>query len=243
LAFTLYVVVVSGIGAGSASGAFAELATHAPAPGARLAQLRVPSVGLDEPVLEGTASKVLSRGLGHLRGSALPGAAGESVVVGHRVAYGARMKPLEHVRVGDEVELSEATGSIRYRVTSVATESRAAVRPAVSGSSRLTLVTGASAVNPARVLVVRTQLVGGDEIARTARSLPASGGARLPGADDGQAVIALACLAFVGFVLRARRSALAHSSARWISIAAVVIVLVVVYAAFVAATRALPPTF
>lgn len=52
--------------------------------GAPVARLLIPSLGLDEVVVEGVNERELRAGPGHLPGSALPGATGNAIVSAHR---------------------------------------------------------------------------------------------------------------------------------------------------------------
>src|SRR5471032_316956 len=52
--------------------------------GPPLAVLRVPALGIEAPVLEGTSDASMNRGVGHIDGSALPGEVGNVGIAGHR---------------------------------------------------------------------------------------------------------------------------------------------------------------
>jgi sortase A len=69
------------------------------------ASLQVPrfGAGYDQPIGEGTDRfTVLNTvGLGHYNGSAMPGAAGNFAVAGHRVTYGKPLNQIADLRVGD----------------------------------------------------------------------------------------------------------------------------------------------
>ena len=56
----------------------------AAAPGAPVARLLIPRLGLDEVVVEGIGDDALRAGPGHMTGSALPGEPGNSVISAHR---------------------------------------------------------------------------------------------------------------------------------------------------------------
>jgi sortase A len=67
-----------------------------------LAVLRVPSVGIEAPVLEGASDATMNRGVGHINGSALPGEVGNIGIAGHRDGF---FRALKDVKVGEVVEL------------------------------------------------------------------------------------------------------------------------------------------
>ena len=68
------------------------------APGAPVARLIIPRLGLDEIVLEGVDGNSLNAGPGHLPGSAYPGERGNAVISAHRDRHFAR---LGAIQVGD----------------------------------------------------------------------------------------------------------------------------------------------
>ncbi len=81
------------------------------------AVLRVPRLGVDVPVLEGTSDLVLNRGVGHVEGTALPGERGNVAIAGHRDGF---FRPLKDIAAGDVVELerpvlSAASGATTHR--------------------------------------------------------------------------------------------------------------------------------
>lgn len=83
------------------------------APGSVLASMDSPRIGLSAMVLEGTDKRTLGRGLGHLSGTGLIGEAGNVVIAGHRDTF---FRPLQNLRVGDDIVLTAPVGSYRYQV-------------------------------------------------------------------------------------------------------------------------------
>jgi sortase A len=90
-----------------------SLRSKAPAP---LAVLRIPKIGLEVPVLEGTDDLTLNRGVGHIRGTAAPGAPGNLGIAGHRDGF---FRGLKDVAPGDAIELQSLTGYETYVVQSL----------------------------------------------------------------------------------------------------------------------------
>lgn len=79
-----------------------------------VARLRIPSREVDLYVLSEASGRALAFGPGHVASTAQPGAAGHTVVAGHRDTHFA---PLESVRVGDVVYLELPSGKeARYLV-------------------------------------------------------------------------------------------------------------------------------
>ena len=106
-----------------------------------VALLTIPQVGLEQVVVEGTASGDLLAGPGHRRDTPLPGQLGTSVVYGRGATYGAPFGRLDEVLPGDEVEVVGAQGSLTFRVISVRTAGDPVPPPAEESHARLTLVT------------------------------------------------------------------------------------------------------
>jgi len=104
-----------------------------------LAVLRIPSLHLEVPVLEGTDAVTLNRGVGRIAGTSLPGEGGNIGIAGHRDGFFRRLKD---IRTGDAIELVTISGTDVFvvdqiRITSPADVS--ALRPRAKHS--LTLVT------------------------------------------------------------------------------------------------------
>jgi sortase A len=86
------------------------LGEPAPAP---LAVLRIPSIRLEVPVLEGTGRVTLDRGVGHIERTARPGEDGNSGIAGHRDGF---FRGLKDIGPGDAIELETLRGREAYRV-------------------------------------------------------------------------------------------------------------------------------
>jgi sortase A len=105
-----------------------------------VARLTVPGRPVELYVLAGTSGRSLAFGPGHVDGTALPGTAGNSVIVGHRDTHFAFLR---HLRENDEIMVEDGRGrTTRYRVREVAVVDRNETRlldPA--DSPQLTLIT------------------------------------------------------------------------------------------------------
>ncbi|MBT2404097.1 MULTISPECIES: class E sortase [unclassified Streptomyces] len=86
--------------------------------GQAFAEMYIPRFGPDwnKPVLEGTGTELLKKGLGHYEGTARLGAAGNFSVAGHRRTYGDPFKDFPELRPGDAVILKDAAGWYTYTV-------------------------------------------------------------------------------------------------------------------------------
>ncbi len=104
-----------------------------------LAVLRIPKVGIEVPVLDGTDDLILNRGVGHIQGTALPGAPGNLGIAGHRDGF---FRGLKDVVAGDkiEVELPDRTDIYEVRDIKIVLPQDTSVLNPTENSS-LTLVT------------------------------------------------------------------------------------------------------
>lgn len=87
------------------------------APGTPVARLLIPTIALDEVIVEGVGGAELDSGPGHLPGTPLPGLTGNSVISAHRDMHFRRFGELA---LGDTV----TTVTERHRVTWRITERR-----------------------------------------------------------------------------------------------------------------------
>ncbi|MGE5690438.1 MAG: class E sortase [Pseudomonadota bacterium] len=85
--------------------------------GDALGRIRIPRMGVNMVVVEGTDHDSLKRGPGHYRGSFLPGEHRLVYIAGHRTTYGAPFSAIDSLRAGDRVELELPYGTFEYRVT------------------------------------------------------------------------------------------------------------------------------
>jgi sortase A len=83
-------------------------------PGAPIARLVIPRLGIDEIVVEGVGDAELRAGPGHMRGSALPGARGNSVISAHRDRH---FRQLAGIALGDTVTTETLAGVTTWIVT------------------------------------------------------------------------------------------------------------------------------
>ncbi|GGU80785.1 hypothetical protein GCM10010211_53560 [Streptomyces albospinus] len=87
-------------------------------PGKPFAVMYIPRLGTDwaKPVLQGTTTGVLQRGLGHYDRTARLGETGNFAVAGHRRTYGDPFKDFPELRPGDAVVLTDGTTWFTYRI-------------------------------------------------------------------------------------------------------------------------------
>ena len=134
---------------------------HLPPEGSAVAVLQIPSIGVDQIVVQGTSAADLMNGPGLMPGSALPGSVGNSVIAGRRVTFGAPFGAIGSLRTGDRINVVDGAGRFTYTVThvlQVPVGHRDVVLPTTQ--NRITLVTSNSSLITSGRLVVQGKLLG-----------------------------------------------------------------------------------
>jgi sortase A len=88
--------------------------TQAPAEGDPVGEIRIPAIGLDQFVVEGTNTDDLRQGPGHYIGTPLPGQGGNAAIAGHRTTYGHPFYNLDGVKPGDPIVVTTLQGVFVY---------------------------------------------------------------------------------------------------------------------------------
>jgi sortase A len=87
------------------------------ADGDPLTRIKIPSIGVDTVVVEGTSASALRAGAGHYPDTPLPCEAGNVAIAGHRTTYGKPFSELDKLKNGDVVILETPVGSCTYEIT------------------------------------------------------------------------------------------------------------------------------
>jgi sortase A len=125
--------------------------------GQPVAVLNIPAIGLrNAVVVEGTTSRDLALGPGHVRASALPGEVGWSFIYGKVATFGAPFARLMQLQVGDVITVADGQGTAKYVVHSFGTSRYPAVD---SSPNRLVLMTANSPTIPTSAVQVSADLV------------------------------------------------------------------------------------
>lgn len=85
--------------------------------GQPIGRIRIPSIGRDDVVIDGTGTGDLQRGPGRYPETAYPGQGRTIGVAGHRTTYGAPFKRINEIERGDEIVLEMPYGNFVYEVT------------------------------------------------------------------------------------------------------------------------------
>lgn len=94
-------------------------AEEIPDTGEAFAFIRIPVIGVDHVLFEGTDRTTLKSGPGHMTGTPLPGQAGNSVLSGHRTTYGGPFFDFDLLEEGDEIEVETAIGTHTYAIREI----------------------------------------------------------------------------------------------------------------------------
>jgi len=132
-----------------------------PGEGRPLAVLSVPALGLKQIVVQGTSAADLMNGPGLMPGTALPGAPGNSVILGRRVTFGAPFASIGSLRAGDRIQVVDGAGKFTYIVKDVRQVSPGQhdVIGQTSGNLLTLATSNGGLVSPGR-LAVQAKLVG-----------------------------------------------------------------------------------
>jgi sortase A len=104
--------------------------------GDSLTRIKIPKIGVDVVVVEGTSASALRAGAGHYPETPLPCDEGNVGIAGHRTTYGKPFANIDRLAPGDVVILETPIGSCTYQV-----DGPPAGRTAVSGSPAAWVVT------------------------------------------------------------------------------------------------------
>jgi sortase A len=179
--------------------------TGAPSEGDPVGQIRIPVIGINQIVVEGTNTQDLRKGPGHYTGTPLPGQAGNAAVAGHRTTYGHPFYNLNAVGIGDPIILTTFQGVFVYdamKTEVVSPDDNSALRDGPGAT--LTLTTCNPRFSASSRLVVVAVLVHSKLFSGVAKSHPTTSttttlpkaaqkvdSGSLAGASDGQLLTAV----------------------------------------------------
>jgi sortase A len=135
--------------------------------GRPIGRISIPALGLDAVVVQGTSAGDLAAGPGHYASTAMPCAAGNTAIAGHRTTFLHPFYFLDRLRPGDVITLTTPAATCSYRVAqapfAVAPTDTAAIAAtaatAATAGGTLTLTTCTPRGSAAKRLVVKAVLV------------------------------------------------------------------------------------
>ena len=84
--------------------------------GDALTRIKIPALGVDSVVVEGTTETALRAGAGHYATTALPCENGNMAIAGHRTTFGKPFANIDQLKEGDIVTLETPIGRCDYEV-------------------------------------------------------------------------------------------------------------------------------
>jgi sortase A len=129
---------------------------------ATLGRILIPAIGLDQPLYEGIAQYFIDAGPTHWPGTALPGAAGNMVIAGHRTTHTHPFYAIANLHPGDSIIIRTNGGrTYTYRVDQqfVVPDTALWIKDPLPGF-RMTIFTCHPIGSSAQRLVTRATLVG-----------------------------------------------------------------------------------
>lgn len=85
--------------------------------GKPIGRIKIPSIGVDFAVIQGTDEGDLAKGPGHYPTTALPGQGRTIGIAGHRTTYLAPFNQIDAIDVGDEITLEMPYADFTYKVS------------------------------------------------------------------------------------------------------------------------------
>lgn len=84
--------------------------------GEPIGQIRIPSIGVDFTIVEGTDTETLTKGPGHYPETKIPGLGGTTGIAGHRTTYLAPFHDIDKLKKGDAIIVEMPYANFRYEV-------------------------------------------------------------------------------------------------------------------------------
>jgi LPXTG-site transpeptidase (sortase) family protein len=144
-------------------------ASPAPVDGSWIGTLSIPTIHVNQVIVQGTETTDLRVGPGHYRSTPLPGEAGNVAIAGHRTTWAAPFRHLDALTGNDPIVITTPRGHFLYRVTAkfvvdptdlrVVAPTTANVltlttcNPPYSAATRLVIRARLAAVQPANVVI------------------------------------------------------------------------------------------
>jgi sortase A len=125
-----------------------------------IGRIRIPRIGVDLIIVQGTARADLHKGPGHYPATPFPGQLGNAAIAGHRTTNGKPFYNLNELQPGDDIFITMRYGNYTYRVTQqlvVSPKDIAVVGP--TPDAQLTLTTCNPRYSARQRLVIHSRLV------------------------------------------------------------------------------------
>lgn len=93
------------------------LPNEPPAIGEPIAMIKIPKIGIEQVVFEGSDSNTTKKGIGHVPGTAGISEYGTSIIVGRKSTWGAPFYKLNKLNKNDKIFITTVAGTKEYIVT------------------------------------------------------------------------------------------------------------------------------
>jgi sortase A len=134
--------------------------------GDALTRIKIPKIGVDVVVVEGTSASALRAGAGHYPQTPLPCEVGNVGIAGHRTTYGKPFANVDRLEPGDTITLETPIGTCTYQVAKppfiTTPDDLSVVAPTVEQRS-LTLTSCHPKGSASHRIVIRATFVKGDQ--------------------------------------------------------------------------------
>lgn len=127
-----------------------------------IGRIKIPSVSIDLLLVEGTASKDLNWGAGHLTATPMPGEVGNCAIAGHRnYTFGSYFSRLGEVKIGDQITVTYNKTEYTYEAYEILTvlPTDNSVLGQTDESSILTLITCTPKGTNTHRLIIHAKLI------------------------------------------------------------------------------------
>jgi sortase A len=93
-----------------------SVVTTSPQDGEKLGSLSIPKLEQTIPIFFGDSEKILKKGIGHIKGTALPGEASNAVLAGHRDTF---FRHLDQLVIGDKLIVERSSTYYMYKIKKI----------------------------------------------------------------------------------------------------------------------------
>lgn len=127
-----------------------------------IGRIKIPSISCDLLLLEGSSSRELGYGAGHVLSTAMPGQVGNCAIAGHRdYTFGTYFSRLDEVNINDIVEVEYQGSTYSYQVSEILTvePTETSVLSQPSDQTMLTLITCTPKGSSKYRLIVHAKLI------------------------------------------------------------------------------------
>jgi len=135
--------------------------------GDSLTRIKIPALGVDTIVVQGTSASALRAGAGHYPTTPLPCEDGNVGIAGHRTTYGKPFANVDQLKPGDVIILETPVGSCTYEVAKapyIVSPGDLSVVASTAGVKELTLTSCHPKHSAKQRIVIRAKYLKGEAV-------------------------------------------------------------------------------